>query len=358
MPSDTNLWVQDLVVLPDHRILVCGANSGSDKNLVISRLLPATNATAWYHDMDMDNYGNSNDAVYSVNQPSGYIAIGGDCNDLIASINPGVPELCNGTDDNCNGLLDEIPTIVCVESSDLSLGTAGTVTLNPESFWIPNSMLPCSDDIVSLSLDTMSFDCSDIGEHTLTLTATSGQGGTSTCLINVQILDKIAPLVECIPELSITIDDTGLYTLTANQLAAGSSDNCGIVTSTINPPQFSTNDIGVQTVYYTVTDASGNSSSCFSVVTVSGISATKNNADDLEGILLTPNPVKDQVSIRIPAHLQQESLNLQLLDAQGRILWQNIGFVATINVTHWPVGHYFLRVEKDGQSRVFTFEKV
>ena len=39
-----------------------------------------------------------------------------DCNDQIASINPGAIELCNGLDDNCDGLIDEgsacvIPTL-------------------------------------------------------------------------------------------------------------------------------------------------------------------------------------------------------------------------------------------------------
>ena len=33
--------------------------------------------------------------------------IGGDCEDLIASINPGADEVCNGTDDDCDGVVDD-----------------------------------------------------------------------------------------------------------------------------------------------------------------------------------------------------------------------------------------------------------
>jgi hypothetical protein len=33
--------------------------------------------------------------------------VGGDCDDADASVNPGANEVCNGKDDNCNGLVDE-----------------------------------------------------------------------------------------------------------------------------------------------------------------------------------------------------------------------------------------------------------
>lgn len=38
-----------------------------------------------------------------------YAAAGGDCNDLNAAINPGVAELCNLVDDDCDGTVDENP---------------------------------------------------------------------------------------------------------------------------------------------------------------------------------------------------------------------------------------------------------
>ncbi|WP_290842196.1 GEVED domain-containing protein [Flavobacterium sp.] len=66
-------------------------------------------ATVWYVDADNDNYGNSAlPTTLSCTEPANAAAVGGDCDDTIAAINPGMPEiLYNGVDDNCDGNLDE-----------------------------------------------------------------------------------------------------------------------------------------------------------------------------------------------------------------------------------------------------------
>jgi hypothetical protein len=67
----------------------------------------------FYLDADGDNYALDNTTYtlcYGVSEPSGYSAInlGIDCNDDIAAINPGMPEiLYDGIDNNCNNILDE-----------------------------------------------------------------------------------------------------------------------------------------------------------------------------------------------------------------------------------------------------------
>ncbi len=67
-------------------------------------------AVTLYADADGDGYG-STDAdtiMYSCTSiPAGFAADNMDCNDADASINPEAPEIFNGIDDNCNGLIDE-----------------------------------------------------------------------------------------------------------------------------------------------------------------------------------------------------------------------------------------------------------
>lgn len=62
----------------------------------------------FYQDLDNDNFGNNSITHTACSAPTGYKAIGGDCNDNNNLIYPGAQEVCNNViDDNCNGLIDE-----------------------------------------------------------------------------------------------------------------------------------------------------------------------------------------------------------------------------------------------------------
>ncbi|MBM3428811.1 MAG: hypothetical protein FJX95_08515, partial [Bacteroidetes bacterium] len=62
-----------------------------------------------YRDFDGDGYGRP---TQSYNSPttscvSGFVTNNSDCNDLNNAINPGVAEICDDVDNNCNSLIDE-----------------------------------------------------------------------------------------------------------------------------------------------------------------------------------------------------------------------------------------------------------
>jgi hypothetical protein len=61
----------------------------------------------YYLDLDRDGYGRNDFKRFFATQPKWYAAVAGDCNDLNPRINPGATEICNGKDDNCNGITDE-----------------------------------------------------------------------------------------------------------------------------------------------------------------------------------------------------------------------------------------------------------
>jgi hypothetical protein len=65
-----------------------------------------TNAQTWYLDADADGYGDANSPVSDCSQPSGTVNNDEDCDDLNAIVNPGMDEVCNGIDDNCDGIID------------------------------------------------------------------------------------------------------------------------------------------------------------------------------------------------------------------------------------------------------------
>lgn len=66
-------------------------------------------APTWYQDVDGDEYGNPEVSVVSCTPPLGYVEAPGDCDDSDPLQNPDAAELCNGEDDDCNGLIDDEP---------------------------------------------------------------------------------------------------------------------------------------------------------------------------------------------------------------------------------------------------------
>jgi hypothetical protein len=68
-----------------------------------------TGLLTWYPDADSDGYGDSSAPLLSCAQPVGYTLVAGDCNDGDLNIRPGVFELCDGVDNNCNGVIDSYP---------------------------------------------------------------------------------------------------------------------------------------------------------------------------------------------------------------------------------------------------------
>ncbi len=67
----------------------------------------AFDSVPWYADTDGDRFGDARISVLSCRPPQGYVSSPGDCDDLRASAHLGAPELCNGVDDNCDGVVDE-----------------------------------------------------------------------------------------------------------------------------------------------------------------------------------------------------------------------------------------------------------
>src|SRR5207244_3311603 len=133
--------------------------------------------------------------------------------------------------------------------------------------------------IASLSLDKTSFDCSNVGTNTVTLTVTDNNGNVSTCSATVTVADSVAPVALC-QGLTIQLDASGHATITADQINNGSSDACGIASLSLDKSAFDCTNVGANTVTLTVTDNNGNSATCTATVTV---------IDSIAPVVLTRN---------------------------------------------------------------------
>ena len=126
------------------------------------------NKLTFFRDFDADNYGNVNNSGLFCTRPNGYVADSTDCNDGVATINPGASERCNATDDNCNPTIDEgnpdagaacstgLPGACAAESTTICLG--GSVVCGPndangygtgENVTFPAGLLGRSNGVVN-----------------------------------------------------------------------------------------------------------------------------------------------------------------------------------------------------------------
>ncbi len=63
-------------------------------------------AGRWFRDADNDGYGTVLDELISCVQPTGYVADDTDCDDSELASNFGAAEICDGIDNDCDGLVD------------------------------------------------------------------------------------------------------------------------------------------------------------------------------------------------------------------------------------------------------------
>ncbi|MBK9639425.1 MAG: putative metal-binding motif-containing protein [Bacteroidetes bacterium] len=73
--------------------------------------------STWYADADGDTYGNAAVSQSACSQPVGYVLDATDCNDANAAVNPVASEVCNGIDDDCDGLTDDADPSISGQST-------------------------------------------------------------------------------------------------------------------------------------------------------------------------------------------------------------------------------------------------
>ncbi|HYV92924.1 MAG TPA: MopE-related protein, partial [Chitinophagales bacterium] len=99
--------------------------SASTANVVVN-----ANVT-YYADADNDTYGNpAVSQITCTGAPAGYVADNTDCNDNNNAVHPGVAEVCNTIDDNCNGQIDEgVQSTFYADADNDTYGNANSTTL-------------------------------------------------------------------------------------------------------------------------------------------------------------------------------------------------------------------------------------
>ncbi|MBK9271272.1 MAG: hypothetical protein IPM48_06715 [Saprospiraceae bacterium] len=158
------------------------------------------------------------------------------------------------------------PTLACQNMEMLLLDEMGAGTIPSEKLLL-NLLDNCG--IKSLTPVQTSFNCLDIGNQVIQLTATDVPGNTSSCEIQIVVKDQIPPTLSCQSAI-VRLGPSGRYTLVESDVVSGKSDNCEKVDITFSKTEFDCNDIGDVSIIVTATDVSGNSSNCATNVQITG----------------------------------------------------------------------------------------
>ena len=191
-----------------------------------------------------------------------------DCNDLGAHIVNMVVTDSIGLKDSCEAMVtiaDTIFPIVTCNSATLNLDENGTAILSKMDAGEATDNCSATD-----SLSQTIFDCSDVGIDSVAFFATDPSGNMSSCMVGITVQDTLAPTAFC-KNSSLSMDANGIATINPADINMGSTDNCNIASMSVYPNSLTCGNIGSNLAMLTVTDDSGHSSTCLSIVTLSNV---------------------------------------------------------------------------------------
>ena len=123
----------------------------------------SVDALLWYIDTDGDGVGSDestgvegqSSTMMSCSQPEGYISLSGDCENDDASFSPNVTEICDGIDNDCDGLIDDED-----DSLDVSSGVVFYRDVDEDGFG--NALDTMSSCVVQEGYVENNDDCDDV----------------------------------------------------------------------------------------------------------------------------------------------------------------------------------------------------
>ncbi len=172
---------------------------------------------------------------------------------------------------------DISPVAICDEHTTVSLGSAGSATVCASTF-DDGSYDNCEvADLAVLRMDAeegtpftecVNFSCEDIGTTVMViLKVTDAAGNENTCMVEVDVEDKLDPIIVCPPNKDLECTDD--YTNLGLTGEATGFDNCGDV-EIVSVDSVNINNCGEGIVIrtFTATDAAGLTAVCEQVITL------------------------------------------------------------------------------------------
>lgn len=134
------------------------------------------------------------------------------------------------------------------------------------------------------------------------------------------IPDNIFPTAKC-KNATVYLNEDGEVSIDSSTINNGSSDNFKISTIQLSKYNFDCNNINENTITVVVSDYSGNTDTCTaSVLVLDSANYCGNSIDNqsfIDGMIIYPNPLQDELNISLQIKSQQE-IEIKLLDLTGK----------------------------------------
>jgi gliding motility-associated-like protein len=159
---------------------------------------------------------------------------------------------------------DASAPVVITQNISAFLNAAGTVTITAAQV---NNGSSDNCGIASVVVTPATFNCSKLGANVVTLIVTDVNGNVASGTAIVTVVDNLAPTAVT-QNITAILNPNGQVTITAAMVNNGSFDNCSVASVALSKTVFECSNLGTNTVLFTVTDGSGNTTTVPVQVTV------------------------------------------------------------------------------------------
>ncbi|MGB3343752.1 MAG: T9SS type A sorting domain-containing protein, partial [Aequorivita sp.] len=246
--------------------------------------------------------------------------------------------------------------VVTASAIDIELGPNGTTTIDPYDL-IQSIDEACG--ISSVAIDVPIVTCADIGAPiTVTIFASDTSGNITACTTQINVVDRLAPVISCPADQSQDPGVGNLYYIVPDYFATGeatATDNCTdpVTITTQSPAAGTALPDGTYTVTLTAEDEYGNVSTCtFQLTVESLIGIEENNLEN--GVTLYPNPASSVVNLVNKTNLSLDKM--VIYDINGKLINQidlrSMQGEKSVDVSALASGVYMVQIIGDDASTV------
>ncbi|RMB58039.1 HYR domain-containing protein [Dokdonia sinensis] len=243
-------------------------------------------------------------------------------------------------------------------------GDEDYVTMQPSGRWADfpniggNRYIIQFDGSLEQTAGLASGEVFPVGTTTNTYVLTDAFGNSVTESFDVVVTDNENPDAQCVADFTVQLDANGQATITAADIDNGSTDACGIASTSVDVTDFDCSNVGANVVTLTVTDNNGNTSTCTTTVTV----------EDTTGVVVVSGPVDIFTGTGPNDDACSTVVNYDPVTIDSFVLDNNCGDSTTFAVSQtgglgsgsvFPVGtttETYTIVDNNGNETEYSFE--